>query len=261
MYRGVESEKRLDSDCEKARRRPPAGFYVFPLPSGARAGLHRNPVGGNGAGVAAGRGVPYKYCRVVNSRMEKLMKCIVSLIAGFAFALAATAAEKGEKMASPLSCKMKGLDGKEIDLSQYKGKVVLFVNVASKCGNTPQYAGLEKLYETYSKDGLVIIGVPANEFGKQEPGTDEEIAKFCDSKYHVTFPMLSKVVVKGEGICPLYQTLTAETTAPVKAGPISWNFEKFLVGRDGKVAGRFAPKTKPDDAGLVSAIKAELEKK
>ena len=174
------------------------------------------------------------------------MKCIVSLVAGLAFALSACAAGKGEKVASPLGYKMKSIDGKEVDLSQYKGKVVLFVNVASRCGNTPQYATLEKIYETYSKDGLVIIGVPANEFGKQEPGTDAEIAKFCDSKYHVTFPMLSKVVVKGEGICPLYECLTAQATAPVKAGPVSWNFEKFLVGRDGKVAGRLHPE---DEAG------------
>ncbi len=189
------------------------------------------------------------------------MKCIVSLVAGLAFAMSASAAEKGEKVASPLSFKMKSLDGKEVDLAEYKGKVVLFVNVASKCGNTPQYDGLEKLYEAHSKEGLVIVGVPANEFGKQEPGTDEDIAKFCDKNYHVTFPMLSKVVVKGEGITPLYQFLTAQETQPVKAGPVSWNFEKFLVGRDGKVAGRFAPKTKPEDEALLKAVKTELEKK
>jgi glutathione peroxidase len=133
--------------------------------------------------------------------------------------------------------------------------------VASFCGNTPQYAGLEKLYKDHGKDGLVVIGVPANEFGQQEPGSDAEIAKFCDSKYHVTFPMLSKVVVKGDGMCPLYEYLTSQETAPVKAGPITWNFEKFIVGRDGKVAARFAPKTKPEDEKFVSAIKAELDKK
>src|SRR5476651_2685855 len=133
------------------------------------------------------------------------MKCLLSLVAGLAFAITASAAEKGEKVSNPLALKMKGIDGKEVDLSQYKGKVVLFVNVASKCGNTPQYAGLQKLYDAHSKEGLVIIGVPANEFGKQEPGTDADIVKFCDSKYHVTFPMLSKVVVKGEGTTPLYQ--------------------------------------------------------
>jgi glutathione peroxidase len=189
------------------------------------------------------------------------MKHVCSLIALFGFAFAAQAADKGDAVSTPLSFKMKGIDGKEVDLAQYKGKVVLFVNVASRCGNTPQYAGLQKMFDDNKDKGLVIIGVPANEFGKQEPGTDEDIAKFCDSKYHVTFPMLSKVVVKGEGIVPLYQHLTSQETQPVKAGPVSWNFEKFLVGRDGKVAGRFSPKTKPDDAALQAAIKAELEKK
>jgi glutathione peroxidase len=189
------------------------------------------------------------------------MKSILCLIASIAFTFAAYAAEKGEKLSNPLEVKMKGLDGKEVDLSQFKGKVVVFVNVASKCGNTPQYAGLEKLYENYSKDGLVIVGVPANEFGKQEPGTDADIATFCESTYHVKFPMLSKVVVKGDGMCPLYDYLTSQSTAPVKAGPISWNFEKFIVGRDGKVVARFSPKTQPDDEKFVGAVKAELNKK
>lgn len=189
------------------------------------------------------------------------MKHTFAWVAILGFTVSASAADKGDNVSSALAFKMKGIDGKEVDLAQYKGKVVLFVNVASKCGNTPQYSTLQKLYEAHSKDGLVIIGVPANEFGKQEPGSDEEIAKFCDSKYHVTFPLLSKVVVKGEGITPLYQFLTSQETAPVKAGPVSWNFEKFLVGRDGKVVGRFSPKTKPDDESVTKAIKAELEKK
>jgi glutathione peroxidase len=191
------------------------------------------------------------------------MKIILTLIAGLAFVCTTTAAEpKGEtKMPSPLKFKMKGIDGKDVDLSKFKGKVVLFVNVASYCGNTKQYAGLEKLFETHAKEGLVIVGVPANEFGKQEPGTDDEIAKFCETKYKVTFPLLSKVVVKGDGMCPLYECLTSAETKPVKAGPISWNFEKFLIGRDGKVAARFSPGTKPEDEKFVAAVKAELEKK
>jgi glutathione peroxidase len=190
------------------------------------------------------------------------MKYTLSLIAGFAFALSATAEEKkGEPVSSPLSHKMKGIDGKEVDLGQYKGKVVVFVNVASYCGNTPQYAGLQKMYDDHKSDGLVVIGVPANEFGAQEPGTDSEIAKFCDKEYKVTFPLLSKVVVKGNGICPLYKTLTSTATTPVKPGPISWNFEKFIIGRDGKVAARFSPGTKPEDEKFVKAIKTELEKK
>src|SRR5687768_16241189 len=129
------------------------------------------------------------------------MKSILCLVAGLAFALSANAADKGEsKVSGPLNFKMKSLDGKEVDLAQYKGKVVLFVNVASQCGATPQYGDLQKLYDKHNKDGLVIIGVPANEFGSQEPGTNEEIAKFCESNYKVTFPMLSKVVVKGKVI-------------------------------------------------------------
>jgi glutathione peroxidase len=167
----------------------------------------------------------------------------------------------GENLVSnALSFKMKSIDGKEVDLSEYKGKVVLFVNVASKCGYTPQYEGLQKLYKSYEKEGLVVIGIPANEFGAQEPGTDEEISKFCSSKYNVTFPMMSKVVVKGSGICPLYDYLTTKTDAKFH-GPIGWNFEKFLVNRNGEVVGRYASKVKPESDELVKAIKVELEKK
>jgi glutathione peroxidase len=156
---------------------------------------------------------------------------------------------------------MKSLDGKEVDLSTYKGKVVLIVNVASQCGLTPQYEGLEALYEKYGKDGLVILGFPANEFGKQEPGTDGEIAEFCSSNYGVKFPMFSKIVVKGAGSHPLYQFLTGQETNPKFAGDISWNFEKFLVDREGNVVARFAPRTAPDSADLVKSVEAELAKK
>jgi glutathione peroxidase len=190
------------------------------------------------------------------------MSRFVSLLVAFVFATPLFAADKGDsKVTSPLEFKMKGIDGKEVDLSQYKGKVVLFVNVASRCGYTPQYTGLQKLYETHGKDGLVIIGVPANEFGKQEPGTDKDIAEFCSSKYNVTFPMMSKVVVKGEGIAPLYDFLTSKETNAKFAGPISWNFEKFLVSREGKVVGRYKSKVAPDAKELTDAIKTELEKK
>ncbi|HEY2783671.1 MAG TPA: glutathione peroxidase, partial [Fimbriiglobus sp.] len=151
--------------------------------------------------------------------------------------------------------------GKEVDLSKYKGKVVLLVNVASKCGYTPQYEGLQSLYEAHAKAGLVVIGVPANDFGKQEPGTDEEIVKFCSSKYKVTFPMMSKVVVKGEGKCPLYKFLTEKDTDPKFAGEIQWNFEKFLISRDGTVVGRFKSSVDPKSEELTKAVKAELAKK
>jgi glutathione peroxidase len=166
-----------------------------------------------------------------------------------------------EEVKGPLQFKMKDIDGKEVDLSTYKGKVVLIVNVASKCGNTPQYKTLEDLYEKNKDAGLVIIGVPANEFNKQEPGTDAEIKEFCTSKYNVTFPMMSKVVVKGEGIAPLYKFLTEKETNPNFAGPITWNFEKFLINRKGEVVKRFTPKTKPDSEDVTKAIKAELDAK
>jgi glutathione peroxidase len=162
---------------------------------------------------------------------------------------------------SPLDFTMKAIDGKEVDLADYKGKVVLIVNVASKCGLTPQYEGLEALYEKYGKDGLVILGFPANEFREQEPGTNAQISEFCTTKYGVKFPMFSKIVVKGEGQHPLYQFLTGAETNPRFAGEISWNFEKFLVDRDGKIVARFAPRTVPNAAEVTKAIEAEIAKK
>ncbi len=159
--------------------------------------------------------------------------------------------------ASPLTGSMPGLDGTSVDLAAYQGKVVLVVNVASRCGATPQYAGLQKLYDTYKDRGLVVIGFPANDFGAQEPGTDAEIADFCTSKYRVTFPMFSKVTVKGPDAPPLYKSLTASANPP---GDIAWNFEKFLIGRDGAVIGRFKTRVPPDDPALVAAIEAALAK-
>ncbi len=162
---------------------------------------------------------------------------------------------------SPLDFKVDNIEGKPIDLSQYKGQVVMIVNVASKCGLTPQYKQLEEVYSKYKDKGLLVLGFPANEFGKQEPGTNQEIAQFCTGKYNVDFPMFSKMVVKGEGISPLYQFLTSKDTNPGMDGEIKWNFEKFLVGRDGKVVKRFAPPIKPDAPQVVEAIEAELAKK
>jgi len=188
----------------------------------------------------------------------KLLKCFAAMAVLAMFAMAGHAEDK--KM-SPLSLKMKTIDGKDLDLSKYKGKVVLIVNVASKCGYTPQYKGLQELYTKYEKDGLVVLGVPANDFGKQEPGTEEDIQKFCSSKYSVTFPMTSKVVVKGDDKVELYKILTSAT--PDKDGKIQevgWNFEKFLIGRDGKVAGRFKSAVAPDNEELLKAIKTQLDK-
>jgi glutathione peroxidase len=172
------------------------------------------------------------------------------------------AADQGVKKGSPvLNFTMKAIDGKDVDLSAYRGKVVLIVNVASKCGYTPQYEALEALHEKYARDGLVVIGVPANEFGKQEPGTNEEIARFCKSKYDVKFPMMGKVVVKGEGQAPLYKYLTDKETDPKFAGPIQWNFTKFLISRDGEIVNRFEPAVKPDSEEVIKAIEAELARK
>jgi len=146
----------------------------------------------------------------------------------------------------------KAIDGKEIDFSQYKGKKILIVNVASECGNTPQYADLEKLYEK-NKDKLVIIGFPANNFGQQEPGTNAEISSFCKKNYGVTFPMMSKVSVKGADIDPLFSWLISQPN-PDKIGDIRWNFEKFLLDENGKLIHRFHDKMSPMDETIVKAI-------
>lgn len=149
---------------------------------------------------------------------------------------------------------MKSIDGKPVSLADYKGKVVLFVNVASRCGYTPQYSGLESLYKKYRDQGFVIVGVPANNFGGQEPGTDEEIKQFCTRTYSVTFPMLSKVSVKGADMAPLYAYLTG-----AKGGDVKWNFTKFLVGKDGKVIERFEPGVAPESPDLAAMIQKALK--
>jgi len=158
---------------------------------------------------------------------------------------------------SPLGFTVKDIDGKDYDLAQLKGKVVMIINVASKCGFTKQYTGLEKLYETYKDRGLVIVGFPANNFNGQEPGTEEEIKQFCSSKYHVTFPMMSKISVKGDDQHPLYDQLTHKTPDEFR-GEIGWNFTKFLVDRNGQVFARFASKTTPEDEQLVKAVEKAL---
>jgi glutathione peroxidase len=140
----------------------------------------------------------------------------------------------------------KTIDGRDVDLASYLGRVVLVVNTASQCGFTPQYAGLQRLYERHREDGLVVLGFPCDQFGNQEPGTDSEIAQFCESSFGVTFPMFAKVEVNGDGAHPLYQWLRSEREGP-RGADIDWNFTKFLVGRDGSVLARFGPKRKPVD--------------
>lgn len=148
---------------------------------------------------------------------------------------------------------MNSIDGKPTPLSSYKGKVLLVVNVASKCGYTPQYKGLEALYRKYKDQGLVVAGFPANDFGAQEPGSDTEIKTFCSRNYDVSFPMFSKITVKGDQKAPLYGYLTGSTSE------VKWNFTKFLVGKDGKVIQKFESKVDPESPELTSAIEAALK--
>lgn len=157
-----------------------------------------------------------------------------------------------------LNFTMDSIDGRAIDLSKYQGRVVLMVNVASECGYTPQYAGLQDLHNKYAAKGLNILGFPANEFGAQEPGTNTEIAQFCKQNYGVEFDMFSKIVVKGPGQAALYRYLT---THPKFRGDVAWNFEKFLIGRNGEVIARFKSEVEPLSREMVSAIEGALASK
>lgn len=190
-----------------------------------------------------------------------LYRFILSMFVSFVLSLIPqkhTTAEQ-RSLDTPLQFKVKSIDGQEVDLQQYKGKVVMIVNTASRCGFTPQYEQLESLYQKYKDRGFVILGFPANNFMNQEPGTNEEIKNFCKIKYNVTFPMFEKVSVDGPDICPLYKFLTSKENAPFD-GSIKWNFTKFLIGKDGKTVARFEPKTKPDDPAVIEAIEKELSR-
>jgi len=159
-----------------------------------------------------------------------------------------------------LNFKTKTIDGETVDLEDYEGKVVLVVNVASECGLTPQYKGLQAMYDKYKDKGFVELAFPCNQFGSQEPGSEAEIKQFCSTKYQVNFPMFSKVDVNGDSAAPIYKYLTSKDVKPVGSGDISWNFEKFLIDRDGQLIHRFSPRTTPSDAELVKAVEAELGK-
>jgi len=153
---------------------------------------------------------------------------------------------------------VKTLKGEDASLADYADKTVLIVNVASKCGLTPQYTGLEKIHERFTGDGFTVLGFPCNQFLGQEPGTAEEIATFCSTNYGVTFPLFEKIEVNGEGRHPLYSALTAASDIDGGAGDVQWNFEKFLISPDGEVVGRFRPATDPEDEALLKAIEATL---
>jgi glutathione peroxidase len=154
---------------------------------------------------------------------------------------------------------LRAIDGAERSLADYAGRVVLVVNVASRCGLTPQYAGLQRLYEGYRARGFEVLGFPCNQFMQQEPGSESEIRTFCTTNYGVTFPMFSKLEVNGPGRHPLYAWLTSQDAKPEGPGDIKWNFGKFVVGKDGAVAARFDPRTPPDAAPLTAAIERALE--
>lgn len=192
-------------------------------------------------------------------RTLSLFGAVIAAGAATQIARSATT-EPPAKTMSIYSFKLKSLEGKDVDLSKYKGKTLLIVNTASKCGFTKQYADLQKLHQKYGKDGLAILGFPANNFASQEPGSDAEIVEFCQKNFGVSFDMFSKVSVKGADKAPLFQWLTSEANPALK-GEIKWNFEKFLVDRDGHLIARFNSNVAPDAKSLVSAVEAEMAKK
>jgi glutathione peroxidase len=210
------------------------------------------PGGGSGILEPASSGLQQRQgdaMKAVRNRSFRtfLVLGMVTIIAGSAFAAS-----------NIYDCTLPSIDGKPMPLADFKGKVVLVVNVASRCGYTPQYSALEALYEKYRDQGFVIVGFPANNFGAQEPGTNEEIKTFCSRKYNVTFPMYSKVSVKDDDQTPLYQYLTKQTD-PSIAGEIKWNFTKFLVDRNGHVVQRFESAVTPDAKDVVSAVEKQLK--
>jgi len=192
----------------------------------------------------------------MRSKMNPLF--LFSLVLLFSGLVYSSPAKEKAALNSPLQFKMADIDGKMVNLAGFKGKVVLLVNTASKCGFTPQYAALEALYKKYKDRGFTILAFPANNFKEQEPGTNEEIKSFCTMNYNVTFPLFSKISVKGEDICPLYKYLTSAQTNPGFDGEIPWNFTKFLVNRQGKIVARFEPRIKPDDEAVVKALEKAL---
>lgn len=185
------------------------------------------------------------------------MKSLLALLVVFGLVNLSQAADPPE---SVHAFKVKSLEGKEVDLSKYKGKVLVIVNVASKCGATPQYEQLQEIFAKYGPQGVEVLGFPCNQFGKQEPGTAEEIREFCSNNYDVTFDMFSKIDVNGAKSDPLYNFLTSKEATPADSGPVKWNFEKFVVGKDGKVVSRFRTNIKPDDPKVLAAIESALKK-
>jgi glutathione peroxidase len=187
------------------------------------------------------------------------------LLGGVFFILSSSGLEAGEKRSTKvpavLNFKVTSIDGQPVELAKYQGKVVLVVNVASECGYTGQYKGLQALHAKYAKDGLAILGFPCNDFGKQEPDDNAKIKEFCTKNYQVQFDMFAKVDILGAKPAPLFKHLTSEAANPRHAGQVKWNFEKFLIGRDGTIVARFLSDVEPDSEEFQKALQAELAKK
>ena len=241
----------LEARPESQALRPLNG--IGPLISASRRGRSGRP---DRAPEVSRAPIPQQEIDTVSRRMTIL--ALAAIPALLALAGVAGLAKEIERAKTVLDFKVKDIDGKEVDLSKYKGEVLLIVNTASKCGLTPQYEALESLYEAHKSKGFAVLAFPANEFKGQEPGTNAEIKEFCTTKYNVTFPVFSKIVVKGDGMHPLYQYLTAKDTDPDYAGEIPWNFTKFLVNRKGQIVARFDPKVTPDSPEVTKAIEAAL---
>ncbi len=189
------------------------------------------------------------------ARVQLFVIVMSLLLASVMHARPKTSARTPVANTDPFSFTVTDIDGKPRDLAQYRGKAVLIVNTASRCGMTPQYEGLEAIYDRYRARGFEVLAFPANDFMGQEPGTNDEIKTFCTTRFKTSFPLFAKVSVKGKNMAPLYQWLTASSPFP---GDIPWNFTKFLVAPDGRVVARFGPRTKPEDAEVISALEPIL---
>jgi glutathione peroxidase len=187
------------------------------------------------------------------------MKLSITLIAIMATVIGCTSAPREDSVNNIYHIEVQTISGETVKMEKYKGKTLLIVNTASKCGFTGQYDGLQKLYETYKDRGFAVLGFPSNDFMKQEPASNEEIGAFCRINYGVTFPMFEKISVKGDDQHPLYTYLTTKETNPDFGGKISWNFNKFLISSDGKVINRFGSRTKPEDKNLIASIEGALK--
>lgn len=186
------------------------------------------------------------------------LTCLLAVASAFSPALGDEEPEQDQPTPAVLDFVMTDINGHEVDLAQFLGDVVLIVNTASKCGYTPQYADLQSLHEAYADRGLVILGFPCNQFNNQEPGSDEDIAAFCEQNYGVEFRMFSKIEVNGDGAAPLYQYLTGEDCPVEDTGPVRWNFEKFLIDREGNVVARYRSGVNPQSDEVIEAIEEAL---